>query len=805
MCPWGWGVPAMRNDERAGMKVDFGGVVDAIPGLVWTTQADGKSDFVNRGWREYTGLGADEAIDYGWQTAIHPDDRASLVRSWDLIRQSGAAGEIDARLRRRDGQYRWFVLRPSPLPEDGGCDGRWCWLGTHADESASADGRLRRLLDAIPLQMGFLNTAMVLEFANLKSLRDFNMTFEQLEQWTSSGIIHVDDHERNHKHVAALLSGKTYESELRFLYPNGAYRWTQAVCVPMRDAHGNVVCYVTCQVDIDDLKQAEALLAAEVKLLEMVARSEPLAHVLDALSHHVEELCGGCFCCVLTIAPDGKHFRIAAGSSLPDAWHESFSGKTIDSSYDPCSLAAIEKAPVIASDLAHDPRWQGSPWLQAMNRLGFGSCCATPIVSASGEVSGIVAVYRPGPVAPAPREEALIDRFTKIAGIAIDRTEADAALRARERELREALAQLSEGQRLSRTGSFTSDIRQDRHRWSDEFYRIFEIDPATAPRLDAVRARIHPDDLLLFDAEIRRGLEGRDADFGADFNFRVVTPKSGLKYLRGVSQVISHTEGRPIYMGTIQDITESKVAEEALNQARSELAHVARVATLNAMTASIAHEVSQPLSGILTNANTCVRMLAADPPHVAGAAETARRTIRDANRAAEVVQRLRAMFSTKAPSMEPADLNEVAREVIALSAGELRRAGALLRTDFADQLPPVSVDRVQLQQVILNLLLNAADAMAGIEDRARTLLVRTGIDDEGNVRLLVRDAGTGIAPDKIDRLFDAFYTTKAKGMGVGLSISRSIVERHNGRLRAENNEGPGATFSFCIPSALVAA
>lgn len=781
------------------MEIDFGGVLDALSGLVWTTQADGRSDFVNRGWREYTGLGLDDAIDHGWQRAIHPDDLTSFVSSWDLIRQSGIAGEIDVRLRRFDGQYRWFVFRPSPLAEDGGCDRRWCWLGSYADESASADGRLRRLLDAIPLQMGFLNTAMVLEFTNLKSLVDFNMTFEQLEQWTSSGIIHVDDHETNFKHIAALLSGKTYESELRFLYPNGAYRWTKAVCVPMRDAHGNVVCYVTCQVDIDDLKQAEALLAAEVKLLEMVARSEPLAHVLAALSHQVEELCGGCFCGVLVVAPDGKHFQIGAGSSLPDAWHENFNGKTIDSSYDPCSLSIIEKTPVIASDLANDPRWQGSPWLQVMNSLGFGSCCAMPILSASGEVSGVVAVYRPRPVAPAPREEGLIDRFTKIAGIAIDRTEADAALQARQRELREALAQLSEGQRISKTASFTSDIRLDQHRWSDEFYRIFEIDPDTPPRLDAVRARIHTDDLQLFNAEMQRRIEGS----GSDFNFRVVTPKGGLKYLRGVSQVIEHIAGRPIFMGVIQDITESKVAEEALNQARSELAHVARVATLNAMTASIAHEVSQPLSGILTNANTCVRFLAADPPNLAGAAETARRTIRDANRATEVIQRLRAMFSTKAATMEMADLNDVAREVIALSMGEVRRAGALLQTDFADGLPHISVDRVQLQQVILNLLLNAADAMAGVEDRPRTLLVRTGLDDDGSVRLLVRDSGIGIDPATVGRLFDAFYTTKAKGMGVGLSISRSIIERHGGRLWAEANEGPGATFSFSIPSAPV--
>ncbi len=185
------------------------------------------------------------------------------------------------------------------------------------------------------------------------------------------------------------------------------------------------------------------------------------------------------------------------------------------------------------------------------------------------------------------------------------------------------------------------------------------------------------------------------------------------------------------------------LADEALTRTRSELAHVARVATLNAMTASIAHEVSQPLAGILTNANTCVRMLAANPPNLAGAAETARRTIRDADRASDVVKRLRAMFSKKAPATELIDLNDVAQEVIDLSGGELQRSRALLQSAFAGGLPPVSVDRVELQQVILNLLLNAADAMAGIEDRPRTILVKTGLDNNGSVKLDVRDSGHG--------------------------------------------------------------
>jgi len=219
------------------------------------------------------------------------------------------------------------------------------------------------------------------------------------------------------------------------------------------------------------------------------------------------------------------------------------------------------------------------------------------------------------------------------------------------------------------------------------------------------------------------------------------------------------------------------------------------------MTASITHEVSQPISGILTNANTGARMLAADPPNVEGAAETIRRTIRDADRANEVIKRLRAMFANKAPTIERVDLNEAAREVIALSSAELRRDGSVLETDFAEPLPAVSGDRVQLQQVILNLLLNAADAMASIEDRPRTLRVQTQIEGTDNVKLLVRDSGVGLDPRGIEKLFEAFHTTKAHGLGMGLAISRSIIESHKGQLWAAANDGPGATFSFSIPCA----
>jgi C4-dicarboxylate-specific signal transduction histidine kinase len=304
---------------------------------------------------------------------------------------------------------------------------------------------------------------------------------------------------------------------------------------------------------------------------------------------------------------------------------------------------------------------------------------------------------------------------------------------------------------------------------------------------DAYQASIHPEDLPAVENLLGRAAEGTDFDLG----FRVVSGTGSVKHARVVGRRVGQDSGRPVFMGALQNVTASKVAEEALTRARSELVHVARVATLNAMTASIAHEVNQPISGILTNASTCVRMLAADPPNVAGAAETARRTIRDANRAAEVIKRLRAMFSNKAPTKERVDLNDATREVIALTSTELQKGRAVLQTQFAEDLPVVQGDRIQLQQVILNLLLNAADAMAGVIDRPRRLLVQTEIHDNTSVKLLVRDSGVGIDPLAIEKLFAAFYTTKTHGMGVGLAISRSIIESHEGQLWGAPNDGPG--------------
>lgn len=264
--------------------------------------------------------------------------------------------------------------------------------------------------------------------------------------------------------------------------------------------------------------------------------------------------------------------------------------------------------------------------------------------------------------------------------------------------------------------------------------------------------------------------------------------------------------GQRVFTGFIRDISERKRAEELIRATernlaltRAELANVMRAASLGALTASIAHEVNQPLAGIVMNASTCLRMLDSNPPNVDGARETARRTIRDGNRASEVVTRLRALFRTKEVAADSIDLSDAAREVIALSLSELQTDRVVVVHDFAEDLPAVKGDRIQLQQVILNLVHNASEAMRDVDGRPRQLLIKTESDGSHGVRLTVQDTGIGFAPDAADRLFESFYTTKDDGMGIGLSVSRSIIEAHGGRLWAWANDGPGSSFAFSIP------
>jgi PAS domain S-box-containing protein len=403
---------------------------------------------------------------------------------------------------------------------------------------------------------------------------------------------------------------------------------------------------------------------------------------------------------------------------------------------------------------------------------------------------GAFALYFEEPKIPTALHQNLIERFAHLASIAVERVQSDTTLRRSE-------ALLAQAQHLSSTASFYWRVATEEITWSEEAYRLFEFDRTRPITNELIFSRIHPEDSVQLSEMIDRARRGELVEF--TYECRLLMPDNSIKYVNMVSSGVRDQDGQLEYIAAVQDITSRRLSEEELGRARSELARVARVSMLGALTASIAHEVNQPLSGIIINAGTCLRMLGGDPPNIDGARETAQRTIRDGNRAAEVIARLRALFGKKEPAIEAVDLNDAAREVIELSRAELQRSRVILRLDLARDLPAVAGDRVQLQQVILNLVLNAADAMSGVDDRPRQLAIKTERNEGDEVCLRVQDAGVGIEAQSADKLFEAFYTTKSGGMGIGLSVSRSIIESHHGHLWASPNEGPGATFSFALP------
>jgi PAS domain S-box-containing protein len=532
---------------------------------------------------------------------------------------------------------------------------------------------------------------------------------------------------------------------VRLCRHDGTYRWFLYRVNPLRDESGAVVKWYGTATDIDDLKRADAVIRASERNLKLIIDTIP------ALAWSAR--------------PDGtadffnQHYLEFVGFSADEA-----KGWGWTAAVHPDDLSGLTAI-----------------WQQVLTAQQRGEAEAR-LRRHDGEYRWFL--FRVDPL----RDET--GEIVKWYGVNTDIEDRKRA----EAELRRAYNSFADAQRLGKTGSFITDLLADEHNWSDEACRIFEFVPGTVTT-QAIRERVHPDDLSKYRATFAQAMAGADVAF----EFRIVTP-SGVKHVRGLAHIIDRLGGRPIYIGALHDVTESRVAEEALNKARSDLARVSSMTTLSTLTASIAHEVNQPLSGIITNAGTCLRMLDANPPNLDGARETVRRTIRDGNRASEVVTRLRALFQKKELTLDRLDLNDATREVIALSAGELRRSRVSVESELADDLPEITGDRIQLQQVILNLIRNASDAMAGVDDRRRHLLIKTAREDDDRVRVSVRDAGAGFDRQNMDKLFDAFYTTKSDGMGIGLSVSRSIVERHHGRLWAEPNDGgPGATFAFSIP------
>lgn len=368
-----------------------------------------------------------------------------------------------------------------------------------------------------------------------------------------------------------------------------------------------------------------------------------------------------------------------------------------------------------------------------------------------------------------------------------------------EEERRRAETYLREGERLSHTGSWAWNVTTNDLFWSEEYYRIFGLDPEKFQlTIEAAQEFIHPEDRAAANQTFYKATD-EGSDF--DWNFRIVCPDGTVRYVHSQAHPVFSDSGELTeYVGTIIDTTRRKLSEEALRQAHAELAHAGRVLTVGELTSSIAHELNQPLGAIVTNGNASLRLLSRETPDLEGTREAVDCMISDAMRASDVIKGIRGLLKKTAPAKVLLDINQTITEVIALSASELAKNQVSLRTELAADLQSVLGDRVQLQQVLLNLILNGNEAISKSTWDPREMVISSRETAPAEVTVMVRDSGIGLHPKNEARVFNAFFTSKEDGLGLGLSISRTIIEAHGGRLWCTANEGQGATFQFTLPS-----
>jgi PAS domain S-box-containing protein len=853
-----------RKDTQTSLRSsddEFRAAIDAIPILAWRARADGSANFCNQQFLNYTGLAIEDAMDWGWTGALHPDDVSSLLGIWKAALAEIRPREAEARLRRFDGVFRWFLFRAAPALDAKG--NLLSWYGTSLDieDRKRAETDLRALIDAIPTHIWTLHPD---GSANYFNRRRLDYTGPDVG---FMGIIHPDDRPtHDNAWSIALPAGTSFQSDLRLKAADGTYRWFLCRSEPLKDNAGRIVSWVGMSTDIDDLRRAERLIREAESNLRTAIDTIP-AHIWvyhpdgsgDLFNRRRLDYTGPDVDLMAVIHPDDR-LNYDAKWAIALATSDSFQIEGRLRRFDGTYRWFLTRAEPLRDTEGRVAKWFGTntdiddlrraeqqireaestmratidtipTHIWSLRRDGTADFFNRRRLEYTGPGVDFLAIVHPddrpahddqwanalatgSPI----QHEVRLRRFDgtyrwflahgepqrdaegRIVKWFGTNTDIDDQKRA-EDALRRSETYLADAQRLSQTGTLAWREDGSWTFWSDETYRIFDYERSIDPSMERVFDRIHPDDI----AGLRHRLERAPhaaPDMSADL--RIVTANGVVKHLRILARPMTPTEGENEFIGAVTDITAARRAEEALQRAQAELAHVTRVATMGELTASIAHEVNQPLAGIVTNGEACLRWLRRDAPDLQEAERAVERMVGDGRRAGEVVRRLRALARKDEPRRLPLDLNEVVQESLALIRQEFSRRRIVLDLELSPELPPVLGDRVQLQQVVINLIVNGIQAMADIADRPSVLTISSRMEEAeagavDEVTLTVRDTGPGINPPSSAHLFDAFFTTRTDGMGMGLSICRSIIEAHGGRIWLLANSEAGAVFQFMLP------
>jgi PAS domain S-box-containing protein len=612
-----------------------------------------------------------------------------------------------------------------------------------------SEDRLRLVIDTIPAHAWSARPDGSVDFVNQRFLEFTGRSSEDVLGWGWGSLVHPDDLTRYlAEWQAAVATGKPTESEARVRRMDGEYRWLLIRNVPLHDDSKNIAKWYGTAIDIEERHRAE----------DALRRSQ--AYLAEAQRLSKTGSFGWC---------------VSTGQFT---WsEETYKIFEYDRAVKLTLESVFRRIHPEDRDLVQQTIGRAA---EARANLDFEHRLLMP----DGSVKYLHVLAR---ALEAPWEN------LEYVGAVTDVT----AAKQTEETLRQSEAYLAEAQRLSHTGSWAWSVGAERQFWSVETFQIFGLDPnATAPTRESFLRLVHPDDRATIELVETELYKGNDAEY----NYRLILPDGSIKYITSVTHPIRNDSGQVIeFVGTVMDVTERKRAEEErerLRQVQADLAHLSRVTTMSELTASLAHEIKQPISAAITNAKTCLRWLGRDNPDLVEGREAAARIVKDVTRAADIIGRISLLFKKGALQRELVDVNELIREMIVLLRGEASRYSISVSIELAEDLPRVMADRVQLQQVFMNLMLNGIDAM---KEMTGELLIKSERHN-GKLLISVRDTGVGLPPQQAEQIFNAFFTTKPHGTGMGLCISRSIIESHGGRLWAADNSPRGASFYFTLPA-----